>query len=233
MQKSKGKKKSLLFNRSTALAGWPETQANPTLADSPKWSIYESCNDMPLSVFEKVYIKEELKYLAFEGVAPDEVLKEAWDKIYGEYLHLMGETKTIELLYKMSRLNALKSRLSRMFEAIRAIRVAHHPIIVKIFKEEGYKFSYSPETLISDLSKTERLLIRDRIEHDKLEREIEKEKNADVSDKKNTNYFSEALIQYETCFKVFIEKSKISVADFCLRMKQMRDYIDQQNAAHG
>ena len=188
------------------------------------WSIYQSCKDLPLSVFIDCLADETRAPLVKEGKPPAAVIAEAWLSIYSEYCGLIGGVQIKAMIGKSREVAVLSSRINRIGLLIRAAANSGHEDILQALREEG--FTVSMETLNADLNRIAGSLVPLRMKMDMLsapEKEDGRKKKAAPTE----DDFEMTLLEISKHEGRDIGMD-ITVKKYCLLVKRLQAHMERE-----
>ncbi len=153
---------------------------------------------------------------------------ENWDSINAEYLKLIKDEGAIQMIYQVVNLHKIDHYIARITMLLENLCLNYSAEISDMLREE-FKFPLTPETYAEDCKKISNQLKTKSIERDRLLTEIEKSKDGENGDKIDGTYFDTALERYSAIRGFSVTKQQITTQQFCIKMRELNDYIKEQN----
>ena len=133
---------SCLLTRKAKMSVTASGQLHPQTPDA--WNIYQSCDDLPLTVFITCLANNDLSGLIRDGNPPIAFLQDAWVDLYSDYCDRIGGIQIASMIDKTRTINALSSKLQRITTLVDCARIIRHDLITaELLCEPGLKVSKS------------------------------------------------------------------------------------------
>lgn len=178
-----------------------------------------------MSIISKLKLSEFIDHLLAGGADyPDQ---EQWKELMIDYAAAL-ESPTFEAYMDACvRMNVAASKFQLVESIVQVLEVDYNPEYVRELKEFGYMGQYNPETreaYLRDLQnaykKAKSFLILAKQKKEEIDR-IEKE--SEGSGEITREVFDENLISLSKFFGYHVKDTDITVLQYCLMIKRMRD----------
>jgi hypothetical protein len=139
---------------------------------------YKNIGNCPLSVFIKVLVYSNVRFLTVRGWPPKEALRDAWETIFDEYLRESDEAKYKILLKRMKDLAVMHNRARLANAILGVLRLKYNEKLTANLREMGFNFTFNPhtESYFKDLGKVQAEIKRIIVTVQEMEEAL-KEKN--------------------------------------------------------
>lgn len=198
------------------------------------YSLYLSCDHLPLDKFIRCICDSDLQALVISGNVPLHILADAWADIFYEYLDMQQHNHSrykIELIRDITKLQA---RLFRVETILYCLRIMYHPDIhaqlaaleieVKLNPHDSAEYL---ETLNAIHSRSREWAIDIKLKQAELESLDEHGKDSGTIGK---TYFTSVLAKIATYKRVpVIRTTEIMVTEFCAMYEEWIDYLQSQS----
>lgn len=205
-----------------AMILWKKKQ--PLKIVNPTFELYLSCNKLPIENFITCVVDGNLSALVISGLPPEEKIREAWSFIYEEYIDLIGDNEYLLYLRTVKDFTLIQSKYSIIINSINCLeKVFNERLAKKVLIELGgnFKFNYhNPEEYQKDIEGLRNRTKTLKIQLDIKRIELEQAESIRPKDKADRNYYTQLFIHLSTFYKFHIT-SDITVAEFCLRLKNV------------
>ncbi|RYE40024.1 MAG: hypothetical protein EOP48_25150 [Sphingobacteriales bacterium] len=187
---------------------------------------YTSCADLPLYNFIKIAVTGDLTWIYAEQKKPwhrhgDE--KGIWQDIFAEYNELSGNRNSAHVYVLVRLITSLNNKLRIVHSAVDVLSRQYNKSLCDMLIKMGFRFSFSPETLVQDLQFTLTNAKSMFIKREEAEKEYaEMNKDSKRASEKDYNALIAQLSKYMQ-FK--IDPKTTSVLDFI-------SYIEAFNQEH-
>lgn len=182
---------------------------------------YTSCSTLPLSVFIQVLINNRTDLLYTDKKTawnkPAD-LGAIWDALFLEYTELSNDTRSIHVLSLMRDIAVINGKLTIIQNIV--MLLATEPDLkdfqksINILKTYGYRYNYSPETLINDLQRVVSSAKTLVIERDELQSDLNK-LNENDTEKANEKDFYVNLANLSEIVGFAINPNDTTVMQYC------------------
>lgn len=191
------------------------------------WNIYQSCKDLPLSVFIPCYVQGDLSGLVKSGDAPPEALQEAWLNIYSDYCDRIGGIQIVAMIEKTRAINALASKVDRLMRVVDAARKVMSPDLIASLQADGYKIEETEDDVIywRQLDIIEAKIKPEKLRLDKMLSEMDK---PDKTRKPSEEDFERTLAEISIMAKHEVDDT-VTTARYCSYVKRLQAQIEAQN----
>lgn len=199
----------------------------------PAWSIYQSCDDLPLTAFVKCLVSGDYSGLVITGTPPLPDIEEAWLTIYSDYCDRIGGIQIASMIEKTRMINALSSKIERVQTLVTCARaIICETLINELVAEPGMKVSRAKLTGSSDEYHRELDTILARLKPDimKLDRLTNDMPKGD-SKPATTQDFTKTLLEVSKQEGYQVRMKDITVAEYCEYVRRLREHIESLNRA--
>lgn len=200
------------------------------------YRLYQDLKAITLDRWMDIVCNEDYKKLIIEGEVSDEVLKDAWDALYLQYIEIVGGEDVQERIKLIKEITLLSCKIERAEALMEVLQIAPNEALFDQLYMLGYSLPSMPfnensmKVLFKRLTaemKREVVLI-----HNMSER---LEKEAGDAKKMTEQDFYNLIVEISDCFKVVLKESETSVMAFAtylakykkraedLQRKQVRD----------
>lgn len=215
------------------LSGSTVQQNSPSPTIAPDLNLYQRISDLPLRLFIICLVDNDLSVLIISGTPDDDKLKEAWANIYDEFVNSMGDSENKMYLQLLKEITRLDNKLKIVELIVKVLSTPYrdesaNDLIDLLNKICNTKFKFN------DPSELQRCINRSRSFKIQLDlklsqfKEMQKKMEAGGSHKPTKEYFLSLLITLSDHVKYEVT-DKITVFDFCERMKRFKKYCEQLN----
>lgn len=190
-----------------------------------KW--YQDCR-LELDRFLDVLFDRDYSRLVIAGEPPEQVLKEAWRKIYLQYSELMQEGTYNELFEKTKRLQELNARIALLDGIVQHLQLSYDERLVGIVNEMAVPLALTVgEDPAPKLKPIQGRIKRMLLDAQKLEREIEgliKEETNEVKMEQFDDWLGIMSKQYGYA----VRAKDISVTQFVRNQKRLNKMFEKK-----
>lgn len=153
---------------------------------------------------------------------------EHWDDINAEYLKLIKDEGAIQMIYQVVNMHKVDHYIARISMLLENICLVYSEGIADMIRQE-FKYPLTQESYANDCKKISNQLKTKAIERDRLLKDIEKSKDGENGDKIDGTYFDTALERYSAIRGFSVTKQEITTQQFCIKMRELNEYIKEQN----
>lgn len=209
------------------------TPLTDTDTASNKW--YHSIHELPMRLFKRVQLDNDLSALIIEGHPSDAELESAWDGLIGAYHEAKGDIVVLRRLVIYKELSLLTINLREVYECVLILRdpLRYAPFFHKKLNQMlECDLPLDPNDIVSYMKTLARYLkrsssIKRAIELKKIEYEAVQQ--GAVGKKADAAYYDSMFITLSDYAKYRIDDS-ITVFEYCERCKRLNHYIKAQQA---
>lgn len=179
--------------------------------------IYKSCSDLPLIRFIRCICDDDLRQLIIEGEATQYELSEGWQTIYQEYIELSGNTGTDYVATLTAEIAQLFFKYTAISEAVELSRKYRYDNIIKMLKDEGYRFPFDHNDPVAYHKDLDRVLNRAKtllVQREQKEAQLAKLQEGQKDDKITRVHFDNRLNALSIHYKHHINEHEISVSRY-------------------
>jgi hypothetical protein len=115
----------------------PPSSESPSKAVSASWKLYQDCSKLELDRFLDVLYDKDFDRLIIEGQPPEQVIKDAWNKIYLQYTELANDGSHNEVLDKVTQVNVLNGRIILINGIVAHLEIGYDEDLVKMLNQLG------------------------------------------------------------------------------------------------
>lgn len=210
----------------TPISTSPST--SPTLSDSLNTNTY-TCDRLLLIDFERCLVYSDFSAL---GAGTEAEIAERWDNIYSEYLTLIQDDGAIQMITKVAEMHRCDHIIARVSMLLENLCIRYNPEICDMLREE-YPFHLTEETYAEDCQKISNQLRTKAMERDRVLKEIEQNETGDDGEPIDGTYFDVALERYRAIRGYYVGKRTVTVQEFCIMMRELKQQVNKQEHAGG
>ena len=185
-----------------------------------------------MAVFLDCLFENDYSGLVIDGNASVELINEAWNKIYLEYLHLSQSGNYNEVFEKTKEINVLNARLLLVESVCRHLELMYDFDMVAILEKLGLKPCITgkedAKVLTSRLSivlaKSKKWLVQIELKY----AELKKLENKGETKAAGRDYYEEMLGALSKHQGFYIKETDITVARYCRGVKSMVELAQKQ-----
>lgn len=198
------------------------------------WNLYQFAKSTPVSVFFNCQCDPENKgqYLVLEGEPPAEEVNKAWLNIYSEYCTIAGGSSLNAMLSKVKAEVLLASKLERVRAMMELAAQHRHEGLCKAISAEGYPliFGADDNTYSRQIAMAVARMKMESLHLATIQKDIEEDKD-NKEDKPPVPADFIAVLQTISKHETYRVTDSISVLEYAMFLKRLKDSIKQQKAA--
>lgn len=189
---------------------------------------------MPLSVFIRCLCDNDLSAMLIDGEAAGDVLSEAWQNIYNEYLDLTAKNGNNEVLTLLQEFDSFFYKHAVIENTVTILRLYYEQDLINILKGYGYHFQFNPEDpekyhkdLDSVMQRSKRMILEMEIRR----KQIESLQKANLGAVINRQYFDEILVTLSKFSGYHVNEDLVTVSRYCAILNLYISHCKQLTAA--
>lgn len=175
-------------------------------------------------IIAKLKMSEFIDYL-IEGTYEN---KEEWNEIMIDYACAIGSDSFEAYMHAHIRMATATSQYNLIESIVRVLEVDYQPGLVKELKSFGYMGQYNPELrerYIKDLNNALKKAKIHLVQAQQSKEQIERmNSESEGNEKPSREMFDENLITLSKYFGYQVKDTEITVLQYCLMLKRMRDH---------
>lgn len=179
--------------------------------------VYEHCSEFPLSRFITCLCEEDYSVMLIEGEATEYELKQAWSKIYDEFLDLKGKDSPNEFLTLFNEYESLFYKHTVIEKCVELLKWYHDERLIEILKKSGYNFPFNHEDTERYLKDLDRVLTRSKkliLDMEVRRGQLDAIQRANAGIKIDRNYFDTILVTLSKFSQYHIDEEKTTVGRY-------------------
>lgn len=189
------------------------------------FKIFSTCSKITLDRFLDCLFDKDLQQLVIEGNPPTEVLEDAWQHIYLEYLELSQSKSYNESFEKSKEINKLRAQLAMVDNICLYLQIQYDSSMVEMLDKLGLKSGITgnetaPQLFVKlklVITKAKKWLVQ--IEKKRSELETLQENTKEVIDGRGA--FDDTLGALTMFMKVYVKASDYTVSRYCRDVQRM------------
>lgn len=188
---------------------------------------YTSCSELPLRKFVRCLVGGDVSFLRKNGWAKKDVLEEAWEKIFIEYLDLTKDPRQSQLLALMRDLTTLNTRAMLVYEICRQLSQKPHPALAEQLKRMGFRYDYDLNDPVKRKRATMATIAQARLltyQAEQRKKDLEHLQKAGGKEMTEADY--DELITELSKFQGYrLDPNKTTVSEFATIVKRYKDHV--------
>ena len=195
------------------------------------------CNDIEKLTFDKFLkclTQNNLSVLVEQGEPSAHQMFHAWITVLSAYYTLIKSREQLRYIKMVAKMEGLNLKITVVTALCEALRIWYEPKLVQCLKNWGYRLTYSPETLLSDLDRTLLLLSNDNFKLVKMRSEYDnahkdKKKSGEVTATKDS--YMRILYAIEKFRQQRYPPTTITVYEFGMWYNELMEYNEMMKPA--
>jgi len=192
--------------------------------------LHMTCNTLPLSLFIRCLVDEDLTALVIEGDADMQTLTNAWQAINQEWMDLCGNKQNNYLLVLALEIERMSFSQEVTVCAVDALRMCRFDDLVKVLHEQGYRFPFNPsnpEEYHNDLNRVLARSKRHLVDIQDKKQQYERLKGGGTGKKVDHQYFNQMLVILSKFIGYHIDEERTTVARYATVANMYYQHIEQ------
>lgn len=200
--------------------------------------INEDIKTITVAAFIKMCVYKDYSGIILAGNPEQWQIDDAVESIMFQYHDALKDVKSEHYLKQVAQMNALSLKINRVSMNIQALSIAYYEPLTDELKADGYKYPFTEKTYLKDLERVKTSLKRDRIQYDKIKRELAKEQGKKGSPITEDGFYD--MIAELRKFENYQEEpialaQKLTIKGYCQALKRYNKHVEQlqKQAAKG
>ena len=184
--------------------------------------IISRCRDLPLDRFIDCVVHGQYDRLIIDGEHSQQQINETWDKIWDEYLSIVGlpTHKYVTDLIKIIALLYLK--ITTVEWNIRALELGYYPDCIEALRVVGIDYKFDPADPIAYAAALEKAVKKSKswvIEYQDKQKEYDKYRSHASKEVITEQGFIDNIVSLSKVVGYHIDIKKVTVAEYCAMLK--------------
>jgi len=205
--------------------------------DSPSFRLYHRISDCPLDIFIDCHCDGKMEGLIIEGNPPAEALKEAWTKLFDDFIDKMQDEDGSYLKEQTKQLNLLRTRINTVTTIVQyvgwlltaKIEVELDEILAELNTWTGLPIRLNQTDKPACYRTLEMVMAHVttwKVEGEQIRQEIEQgTAGVEGYEAMNREYFDHLLVALSIANKFKVNRQETTVGEFIILVQALRRQV--------
>lgn len=192
------------------------------------YKLIQDCHELKLDTFLRILFRQEYDLLLVSGSCSKEVVEAQWHKIYAQYVDLLDDPGQKDIYNCIKDIYIWKAKFERVEILVQLLSIGYYPPLVEELRKMGYSYAFDFENDLSGY-KADLLAVYNRaktllVQINNRKKDLERLQVRSKGQEQGMADFDMTLIALSEHFKYSVRPSDITVSQYALMIKQVREY---------